>query len=291
MNPNDTLQRFIFEQAPIRGEIVRLNATWQAVLERRDYPLAVRTLLGETMAAAALLAATIKFKGSFIMQVQGNGPVSLLVVECTSDNTLRAVAHWDDDVQPGPLVDMLGDGRLVITVNPSEGTERYQGIVALEGDSIAAALENYLTRSEQLDTRLWLTADDGQATGMLLQRLPGTTGEDEDAWPRAVHLGTTLTRDELLALPAAEIVHRLYHEEDIRLFEGEPLSFRCSCSRERVTMMLRVLGSEEIHGILNEQGVIKVDCEFCGQHYELDSIDAELLFTAPVPAEMASTHH
>jgi molecular chaperone Hsp33 len=290
MQANDTLQRFIFEQAPIRGEIVRLDATWRTVLARRDYPPAVRDLLGEMAAAAMLLSATLKFTGSLIMQIQGDGTVPLLVVECTSNRTLRAIAHWTEDVRAAPLAEMMGNGRLLITISPAEGTERYQGIVELEGNSVAEVLENYLARSEQLDTRLWLASNATQVAGMLLQRLPGEQ-DDEDAWPRAVHLGSTITQTELLRLPAPEIIHRLYHEEDIRMFDGEPVSFRCSCSRERVTDMLRMLGHEEVQSILNEQGAVKMDCEFCGQHYELDPIDAELIFASAIAPEASSTHH
>ncbi len=282
MTSRDTLQRFIFEETPVRGEIVRLDATWQAVLERRDYPPVLRDLLGEMMAAAALLSATLKFEGAMVMQIQGNGPVSLLVVECTSDRTLRALAQWREDVQPAPLAELLGDGKLVITIDPKQGKERYQGIVGLEGTTIAEVLQHYLTHSEQLDTRLWLAANGQHAAGMLLQRLPyDSTGDsDEDAWPRAVHLGATITHHELLELPAAEIIHRLYHEEDVRLFDGEPVSFRCSCSRERVAGVLRMLGHDEVQGILREQGTVSVACEFCGKHYVLDPIDAEVIFAA-----------
>lgn len=282
MPSSDMLQRFIFEEAPIRGEIVRLDATWRAVLERRNYPLILRDLLGEMMAATALLSATLKFDGSMIMQIQGNGPVSLLVVECTSGRTLRALAQWREDLQPAPLAQLLGDGKLVITIDPTHNKERYQGIVNLEGKTIAEVLQHYLNHSEQLDTRLWLAADDQQAAGMLLQRLPHDRGidNDEDAWSRVVHLGTTITHHELLELPAPAIIHRLYHEEDVRLFDSEPVSFRCSCSHERVAGVLRMLGHDEVQSILHEQGAVSVDCEFCGKHYVLDPIDAQVIFAA-----------
>ncbi len=286
MPSSDTLQRFIFEEAPIRGGVVRLDATWRAVLERRDYPPVLRDLLGEMMAAAALLSATLKFDGAMVIQIQGNGPVSLLVVECTSERTLRALAQWSEDVQPAPLTDLLGDGKLVITIDPKQGKERYQGVVSLEGETIAEVLQHYLTHSEQLDTRLWLAANGQHAAGMMLQRLPHNNSRnsardnDEDAWPRAVHLSATITHHELLELPASEIIHRLYHEEDVRLFDGEPVSFRCSCSRERVAGVLRMLGHDEVQSILREQGTVSVDCEFCGKHYALDPIDAEVIFAA-----------
>ncbi|WP_372523961.1 Hsp33 family molecular chaperone HslO [Sulfuricaulis sp.] len=288
---HDNLQRFIFENAPIRGEIVHLDATWQAVLERRQYPPRVREVLGELMAAAALLTSTLKFDGRLIMQIQGKGPVSLLVVECTSDRTMRAIAQWQGEIPDAPLAALVGDGRLAVTIDPLKGKERYQAIVALEGLTVAEAFENYFARSEQLATRLWLASDPQQAAGMLLQRLPQADLVDDDAWARAVHLGSTITREELLALPVSEIVHRLYHEEDIRLFSRMPVSFRCSCSRARVEAVLRMLGHDEIHSILDEQGSVNVDCEFCGSRYEFDRIDAEQLFAALHSAPATPTRH
>jgi molecular chaperone Hsp33 len=291
MQYHDSLQRFIFEHAPIRGEIVHLDATWQAVLERRQYPPRVREVLGELMAAAALLTSTLKFDGRLIMQIQGKGPVSLLVVECTSDRTMRAIAQWQGAIPDAPLAALVGDGRLAVTIDPLKGKERYQAIVALEGLTVAEAFENYFARSEQLATRLWLASDPQQAAGMLLQRLPDAESSDDDAWVRAVQLGSTITREELLALPVREIVHRLYHEEDIRLFSRMPVSFRCSCSRERVEAVLRMLGRDEIHSILDELGSVSVDCEFCGSRYEFDRIDAEQLFTALHSFPAAPTRH
>ncbi len=291
MMTGDSLQRFIFEHAPIRGEIVHLDATWQAVLERREYPPRVRDVLGELMAAAALLTSTLKFDGRLIMQIQGNGPVNLLVVECTSDRKMRAIAQWKGEVPDAPLSELVGDGRLAVTIDPQKGKERYQAIVSLEGVTVAEAFENYFARSEQLATRLWLASDTQQAAGMLLQRMPDSPQPDDDAWSRAVHLGSTITREELLALPVREIIHRLYHEEDIRLFSRMPVSFRCSCSRERVEAVLRMLGRDEIHSILEEQGSVSVDCEFCGNRYEFDRIDAEQLFAALHSIPATSTRH
>lgn len=304
---HDSLQRFVFEHSPIRGEIVRLDATWRAVLERRDYPLPVRSLLGELMAAASLLAASIKFEGRLTMQAKGDGPVKLLVVECTSRQTLRGLAQWEGPVPVGGVPQLLGGGQLVITIEPDRGdavqgrtsvakgrtplATRYQGIVAVDGESVAEVLEHYFARSEQLSTRLWLAADEAQAAGMLLQRLPQDEQHDPDTWERAVHLGSTITRSELLSLPVRDILHRLYHEEDIRLFSGHPVSFRCSCSRERVETVLRMLGREEVRSILAERGNVEVDCEFCGSHYELDPVDAEQLFAASHMTDASPTRH
>ena len=185
----------------MRGEIVQLEATWRAVLERRDYPPPLETLLGEMMAAGALLSATLKFEGSLILQMQGNGPVRLLVVEATSDHTLRATAKWTGEIPSGDLRSMLGDGKFVITIAPEAGKQAYQGVVALEGETVSDVLEHYMMKSEQLDTRLWLAADPVKAGGLLLQRLPGQPSHDPDAWNRATKIGETITQDELLPNP------------------------------------------------------------------------------------------
>lgn len=288
---HDSLHRFLFENVNVRGELVHLDATWREVLERADYPAAVRELLGQMMAASALLAATIKFQGSLTMQVQGGGPVSLLVVECSDRYSLRGLAHWEGELDaPRSLPELVGDGRLAITIDPGQGRERYQGIVALEGESLSHALDAYLARSEQLATRIWLTADEHTAAGMLLQRLPGEQ-PDADAWNRVTRLGETITERELTGLPAVGILHRLFHEEDVRVFEAEPVKFRCSCSRERVVNMLRSLGSEEVDSIIEEQGAVEVHCEFCNQAYRFDPVDAKEIFAAATPHEVSPTRH
>src|SRR5262245_50815961 len=201
----DSLQRFIFEGVPVRGEIVHLDATWRAVLERHDYPEPLRAVLGELMAAAALLSATLKFDGSLILQMQGSGAVKLIVVECTSEQTMRATAKWDGELGGGSFRELVGDGRFVITIAPNDGKQTYQGIVELAGDSVSQVLEHYMATSEQLETRLWLGSDGTRAAGMLLQRVPGADGGDSDAWTRAVTLGGTVTDRELLTLPARQI--------------------------------------------------------------------------------------
>jgi molecular chaperone Hsp33 len=288
---SDSLQRFLLESTPVRGEIVHLDATWRAVLERRRYPAPLQSLLGDMMAAAALLSAILKFEGSLIMQMQGNGPVQLLVVEATSEHTLRATAKWEGDLAQGNVTELLGAGRFVISIVPSGGKQTYQGIVAIEGNSIAEVLEHYMAKSEQLETRLWLASDSQQAAGMLLQKLPAAPTQDEDAWNRAKQLGETIRREELLSLPAREIIRRLYHEEDVRVFESRPVAFRCSCSRERVTSMLRLLGHDEVKSIIAERNTVEVDCEFCGRHYTFDAVDAEQVFAADVITRPQPTKH
>lgn len=276
----DSLRRFLFEHAPIRGEIVRLDSVWQSVIERHNYPPVLRDLMGELCAAATLLAATLKLKGSMVLQLHGKGALKLLVVECSGDLELRATAKWEGELTHGTLQDLAGDGRFVITLDPKDGNQVYQGIVPLEGDSIAEMLQSYMTRSEQLETRLWLAADDKQAGGMLLQKLPERDESlDADAWNRATQLGDTVKPEELLGLPAGELVHRLYHEEDIRLFDAQTVAFRCTCSRENVGNMLRMIGKAEVASILEEHGEVEVHCEFCNQRYVFDRVDVDAVFS------------
>lgn len=287
---NDCLFRFVFEHTHVRGELVHLDATWRAILERHDYPETVRPVLGHMLAAAALLSATIKIEGSLHLQLQGDGPMTLVVVQAMADRTLRGLAHWRDGDLPADFRSLVGNARLSLTVDPGDGRERYQGIVVVEDDTVAAALEHYFQRSEQLATRLWLVADDQRASGMLLQQLPGVS-EDADAWNRDVRLGETITDQELLRLPVRELLHRLFHEEDVRLFDAEPLSFRCSCSRQRIETVLRGLGYQEVRDIIDEQGEVKVNCEFCNQCFSFDAVDVEELFAASLQPDIPSTRH
>ncbi len=287
---SDTLSRFIFENAPIRGETVRLQSTWNAVLERHDYPPLLLGILGELMAASALLTATLKLNGSMIMQIQGNGPVSLLVVECQGDMSLRATAKWEGEQLQGTLQDLVGDGRFVITLDPRDGKQAYQGIVPLEGDSVAEILQNYMTRSEQLETRLWLTANDDTAAGMLLQKLPDQPEQDADAWNRACQLADTVKPAEL-RMDTETLLHRLFNEEDLRLFDPQPVTFHCGCSREGVSRVLRMLGKEEVRSILEERGKIEVHCEFCNQRYTFDPIDTEQVFATDIATPGSETRH
>ncbi len=292
MPPRDALQRFLFEHTAVRGEIVQLDDSWRTVLARHDYPAGVRRMLGEMMAAAALLSATLKFAGSMTMQIRGSGPVTLMVVECSAGLEMRAVAKWEGELgAAASLPQLVGDGRFVITLDPGEGRKPYQGIVAVEGESVAAVLEHYMARSEQLQTRLYLAADGESAAGMLLQKLPGVQEGDHDAWNRAVHLGGTLSAEELLSLSAGEIIHRLYHEEDVRVFDPVTVVFRCSCSPQRVAAMLRMLGRDEVRAALDEHGKIDVQCEFCNRHYVFDEIDVAQLFAAGAAPSVGSTRH
>jgi molecular chaperone Hsp33 len=292
----DRLLKFLFRGAPVRGEIVRLDEAWQRMTRFHDYPPPVTALLGQMTAAAALLSANIKFNGALTLQVQGDGPVRLLVVECQPDFRLRATAKMREGaaIAAGAaltdLVNAHGSGRCLITLDPRDrlpGQQPYQGVVPLAGDSIAAALESYMRQSEQLETRLWLAADGTTATGVLLQRLPregGTAGlatpstEDDDAWPRACVLAGTLRPDEMLAASAETLATRLFWEEQLDHMAPATPQFSCSCSRERIGRMLRSMGRAEVDGIIAEQGQVEVTCDFCNARQTFDAVDVGQLF-------------
>lgn len=285
MTERDSIHRFLFEQFPIRGELVHLNASYRACLANHDYPLVVRDLLGEALAVSALLTSTLKFEGSLTLQLQGEGPLQMLVAQCTSEMNVRGLAHYDDSIDGTNFAAMTSGGRLAITIENHIDNKRYQGIVPIEGDRLAAGIETYFRTSEQIPTRLWLAADDATVVGMLLQQLPDESkppsNVDDDAWPRVQMLAETITRDELLALSDKEILHRLFHEEDLRLYEAAPVSFRCTCSRQRISAALRGLGRAEIDDIVAEQGQVTISCDFCNRQYNYDPVDVEGLFAGP----------
>lgn len=276
----DTLHRFVFEHANVRGELIHLDQTLGEVLSRRSYPEAVTRLLGEALAAVGLLSSIVKFRGALILQMQGEGPVPMLVARASHEQELRGLARLEGEPAPdAPLHALCSGGYLAITIDPDDSGNRYQGIVPLEAERLNAAVENYFAQSEQLPTRLWLACDGERAAGLLLQRLPGEAAEDADAWNRAEHLAATITEDELLQLGPEEVIRRLFHEEDIRLFPPDPVRFGCHCSRERLAGVLQGLGYAEARDILAEQGQIEAACEFCGTTYRFDAVDVEQLFS------------
>jgi len=290
--PKDKLHRFIFDNTPIRGNIVRLNQTFNTALQHQHCPPVLRKALGELMAASALLAATLKLEdGAIVLQIQGKGALKLLVVECTAGLGMRATAKWSGDLEEASLAELVGDGHFVITLDPKDGNQTYQGIVPLEGDSIAEILQNYMQRSEQIETRIWLACDEESSAGMLLQKLPDLPEQDADAWDRTGFLADTVQDAELLGLPVETLLQRLFSEEDVRLFEAQPVQFHCSCSRLSVSNMLRLLGSEEVHAIIEEQGNIEVNCDFCNAGYRFDKVDAEQLFSSEIIIPASKARH
>jgi molecular chaperone Hsp33 len=293
MDGGDTLRRFLFEQFPVRGHLVRLDASWRALIEHQAYPAVVRDALGETAAATLLLAATVKFDGRMTLQLQGTGPMHLLVVQAQPGYSLRGVARWKGELPPegAQLPNLAGDGQIIVTIENDDRSARYQGVVGIEAASLKETFEGYFERSEQLPTRLWLVANEHCAAGLLLQRLPTgssassetsetAVAEADEDWNRVLHLASTITAEELAGLPAEQIVHRLFHEEDVRLFDPSPVSFRCACSRDRVDGILQSIGEVEARDILKEQGVIEVKCEFCNRAWRYDAVDVGAVFSA-----------
>jgi molecular chaperone Hsp33 len=299
------MHRFVFEHYPIRGHLVHLDAAWRALIEHRDYPDGVRDLLGETVAASLLLAATIKFDGVLSLQLQGDGFVHLMLAQCTSGLGVRGLARYQEGERPpaaasdpgARVADLIGAGNLTVTLETDDGGQRYQGIVPISGERLAESLQGYFENSEQLPTRLWLYADAQGASGMLLQRLPGEgtprTGvaEVDDAWRRVQLIGDTLTREELRTLDDREILRRLFNEDDLRLFEPSPVYFRCRCSRERVAGMLQGLGETETRAVLAERGEVEVRCDFCNRAYVFDAVDVERLFSAGAASDGGGRVH
>jgi molecular chaperone Hsp33 len=257
------------------------------------------------VAAATLLSANLKFNGALVMQVHGDGPVKLLVVECDANLRLRATAKLGnnaviaDDATLTDLLNVHGKGRFVITLDPLEkvpGQQPYQGVVPLDGKDIATVIENYMLRSEQMDTKLWLAADDHVARGLLLQKLPrnsdakdqvkqATEEEDLETWNRAVILGNTLKQEELLTTDVQTLLKRLFWEETIRVFEPTQPTFFCSCTREKVGNMLKMLGKPEVDSALADLGELGINCDFCGKHYQFDKVDCAQLFATPIAAD------
>jgi molecular chaperone Hsp33 len=301
------LHRFMFEGLPVRGQLVRLGASWRDMLARRgDKPLAptVRQLLGEMAAAGVLMQSNIKFNGALLLQVYGDGPVKLAVAEVQGDLSFRATATVVGEVPPGARLEAMlnvhGQGRCSITLDPSDrlpGQQPYQGVVPLHGDrreplqQLSQVLEHYMLQSEQLDTRLVLAADAQMAAGLLIQRMPaegagrvsGERNEDQigrnEDFNRIAHLTATLTRDELLTLDADTLLRRLFWQERLLRYAPRRPRFACSCGRERVRNMLRGLGADEVRSIIVERGEVEVGCEFCGQQYRFDAVDVGEMFT------------
>jgi molecular chaperone Hsp33 len=281
----DSSRRFLFEQADIRGEIVQLGTSLRDMLAVHLYAPGVQRLLGEFLAAATLLSTTLKFEGRLILQARSSGQVPLLMAECSSDLQIRGIARGAQLATSDDFDQLLAEGTLAITVEPLRG-KTYQGIVPLSRHSLAASLDAYFEQSEQLQTRLWLACDGQSAAGLLLQQLPAQFNRElqlrEQQWQHVCTLGETVTAAELLQLPPAGLLYRLYHEDPVRLFDPRPVAFQCSCSLQRSRNALSAIAAAELEDILQEQGCITVDCEFCNQQYRFEREDlADLLRAGP----------
>lgn len=284
INHADIRTRFIFDDMPVRGLHVRLENVWKHIVGQKHYPPAIRRALGELLATGALLSGNLKTDGTLIVQVQGQGRLKMLVVEATSDQTVRATARWDEtaDINDDEsLTDLLGSNSVfVLTLQPKDA-EPWQGVVPLEGGSIAQMLINYTKRSEQLDTQIVLASSDDACGGLLVQRLPETE-PDAASWEHVSTLVQTLTPEELTGLDAQHVLYRLFHETPPRVFDPENIEFACTCSRGKVSDMLLMLGGEEVGGVVAEQGSIQIDCDFCHAKYVFDETDVNALFGADV---------
>ncbi|MEG3133708.1 Hsp33 family molecular chaperone HslO [Rouxiella sp. T17] len=272
----DQLHRYLFTHHAVRGELVSLSETFQQIVAGHDYPAEVRNLLGEMLVATSLLTATLKFDGDITVQVQGDGPLKLAVINGNNLQEMRGVARLQGDIAPeSTLKQMLGNGYMVITISPSEG-ERYQGVVGLEGETLAECLEDYFMRSEQLPTRIFIRTGESEgqpaAGGMLLQVLPAQD-TDADEFSHLAQLTTTIKAEELFTLPANEVLYRLYHQEEVTLYEPQDVSFKCTCSRQRCADALLTLPDAEILEMLEEDKEIDMHCDYCGSHYIFDAMD------------------
>ncbi|MCO7514396.1 Hsp33 family molecular chaperone HslO [Pseudomonas guariconensis] len=293
----DFTQRFIFDDRDVRGEWVALERSYAEVLARHPYPQPVALLLGELMAAAALLVGALKFDGLLVLQARSEGPVPLLMVECSSDREIRGMARYDSariDADAG-LEQLMPEGALTLTIDPLQG-QRYQGIVDLHGASLSECFTNYFVRSQQLNTRFWLHADGQRARGLLLQQLPVDRERDEEdreaSWQHVTTLAGTLSAEEALTLDNETLLHRLYHEDAVRLFDIQPLHFRCSCSRERSGNALVSLGEHDARQLVEEcGGQVEIDCQFCNQRYFFDASDVAQLFAGGGTDAPSETRH
>lgn len=291
MKEQDCLRRFIFEELGVRGEWVRLQDSWQQAIQFQTLANdAVESQLGQALAAVVLLSATIKFNGSMILQIQGDGELKTLVAQATHERKIRGLVRSSDNVSVGTLKEMMGNGHLVLTVE-SETSEPYQGIVPLEEDSLAEILRTYFTQSEQLETRLWLFADKTHAAGLFIQELPDRESYKTD-WERIELLAATVTEAEMMSLDSDEMLYRLFNEEKVRLYEPEQVEFSCNCSRQKISGTLLALGRRELDSIFLERDDIEVACQFCGKQYHFDKVDVEnLLLNQAGEAEATKTQH
>lgn len=291
MRDQDVQQKFMVDSCDARGQLVQLDIAWKDATARTEYPPAIRQILGEAFVAATLLAGTIKFDGKMTLQVRGDGPIHLLVVQVTNEGKLRGLARWSTEPDSDNLQSAFGsDARMIITIEANRNAEPYQGIVPLEGDNLAQALQTYFRTSEQLPTELYLAVSEHAAAGVLIQKLPveERTYHDVDGWQRARALCETLTEQELCEESAETLLHRIFHEERVRLFGPHPVSFHCSCSRERTDGMLTGLGKSEVDSILEEQGSVEITCEFCDALYAYDPVDVAALFMGVASQNIAS---
>jgi molecular chaperone Hsp33 len=276
----DSLQNFIFEHANIRGEIAHLDLTYSTILQQRNYPPIIRNWLGEALVSCLLLTGTIKFEGQLSVQFQGDSRLPLLLAQCDHQGNLRAYAKFEENLSDKDYASAFLEGKMAITINQYTNTESYQSLVPIKSTSLAEILMHYFIHSEQITTGIWLAVKDNKAAGMLIQLLPGQNSEQrEEFWEYAMQIGKTITEDELLNLDNETLLHRLYHETELRIFEPTFARFHCSCTVEKMQQAIKILGQKEANKILQDQEKIEIHCEFCNHHYSFDAIDVTMLFS------------
>ncbi|MBA3535082.1 MAG: Hsp33 family molecular chaperone HslO [Tatlockia sp.] len=282
MKETDSLQRFMFEHASIRGEIAHLKETYQTIMNQRPYPPMVRNLLGEALISCLLLAGSIKFEGELSLQFQGDKRLPLLLVQCNHLLQIRAFATYQENLEVIDYAEAFLKGRMVLTINQYNQTQSYQSIVPIQATSMSENLTHYFAQSEQIASQVWLAVDEDMAAGMLLQLMPGQdTVHREQFWEYAVVLGQTVSEKELLTLDNPTLLHRLYHETELRLFDSRSICFKCRCNEEKMREVLTILGEEEAKKLLQEREKIEVSCDFCNKQYSFDAIDITMLFRKP----------
>lgn len=277
------VQRFLFDALDIRGAFVQLNDAWRKMVEGRQYAPAVRTVLGEMTAVASMMTGNLKQPGRLTFQMQGHGPLSLLVVDCTETLNVRGYAKGDNVPADGALPAMVGDGRLLMTYEVNDQQQPYQSYVPVEGDTIAAVFEHYLALSEQQPAMLLLACNGDTAAGLFLQKLPDADRRDEDGWARITQLANTVKLEELLTLDTETLLTRLFHEEEVRLFDPRPVVHHWPMDPEKIESMLLSLGRDEVQAILDEQGMIEIHDDLSNHTYRYDADDIEALFKGHVP--------
>lgn len=276
---SNTVQRFLFKELNIRGQHIHLQESWQKMIAERHYPLSIVKLLGELTAVSVLMASGIKHQGRLTLQVQGSGPVTLLVVEVTHDLKIRGMAKTDRTITTESTLDeLLGDGQILVTLENTQTNHHFQSYVPREGDSISQAFEQFLSQSEQLPSKLWLAADEHAIGGVMIQKMPDTDGHDADGWDRIMHITTTVQDTELTQLATEELLHRLFHEEVIELFAESDVRYECPHDRAKIDNMLKSLGEEEVRQLLEEQGEIVIHNEICNFHARYGTKEVEALF-------------
>lgn len=290
MSNPDQVQRILFDKLDVRGVLVGLDDSCRDILALHDYPQPIRKALGEMFAAVALLSTTLKFEGRLILQAQGSGKARILMSEINHRREYRGIARYDEDIADNDsVIDLIGNGHLVMTIEPEEG-QRYQGIIPLEKSTLAECLTDYFLQSEQLNTRIYLAADGQKAAGFLLQVMPAA-GTAEADWEHISYLSDTLTEQELLELDNDALLYRLFHEEVCRLYPPDQVIFKCDCSRQRSANALQMMTEDELLAMFKEQSVIEVGCQFCNARYSFDEADIRTMFSPTAHAPQSGQVH